>query len=59
MLTFRRLRATSFCQHKNLDVEFSPGVVGIIGRNGSGKSNLVKGLFRALTGKSLNPGKKE
>ena len=59
MLTFRRLRAEQFCQHKNLDIEFSPGLVGIIGPNGSGKSNLVKAIFRALTGKSLNPGKKE
>jgi exonuclease SbcC len=59
MLTFRRLKAQNFCQHRSLDIELSPGVVGIVGPNGSGKSNLIKALFRALTGKSLNPGKKE
>ena len=59
MLTFKRLKVQNFCQHRSLDIELFPGVVGIVGPNGSGKSNLIKALFRALTGKSLNPGRKE
>jgi len=59
MLTFKRLKIQNFCQIRNLEVEFSAGLVGIMGRNGVGKSNLIKAIFRALTGKALNPGKKE
>ena len=49
----------NYCQHKDLEVELGAGVVGIVGKNGCGKSNLLKGILRGLTGASGNPGKKE
>lgn len=39
-----------FCQHRYTHVEFVPGLNVIIGKNGSGKSNLIKGIYSAITG---------
>jgi exonuclease SbcC len=55
----KALKLNNFCQHKNLDIQFNPGVVGILGANGKGKSNLTKAIYRALTGETGNIGKKE
>lgn len=41
----------NYCQHRELDVEFGPGVVAVVGENGSGKSNLVSSIHEAITGK--------
>lgn len=49
----------NYCQHEHRADEFGPGLVGIVGSNGAGKSNYLKGILRALTGASLNAGKKE
>ncbi len=49
----------NYCQHEHRADEFGPGLIGIVGSNGSGKSNYLKGILRALTGASLNAGKKE
>lgn len=49
----------NFCQHQFREDVLGPGVIGIMGRNGSGKSNYLKGIKRALTGDSGNAGKKE
>jgi exonuclease SbcC len=38
------------CQFRHLQVKFAPGLTAIIGRNGSGKSNLVKMIYAAVTG---------
>lgn len=56
-----RLLRTSFvgvCQHKSLNCSWSPGLNGIIGPNGAGKSNLLRMLELAITGHSVNAGKK-
>jgi DNA repair exonuclease SbcCD ATPase subunit len=44
------LRLTDVCQHRELEVAFRPGVNGVIGANGSGKTNLIRALQFALTG---------
>lgn len=44
------LRLTNFRAHAKFEFTFVPGVVGIIGRNGSGKSSLLEGLYYAITG---------
>jgi DNA repair exonuclease SbcCD ATPase subunit len=59
MLSIKRVKFKNYCQHKDLDLEFGTGVIGIVGSNGSGKSNLMKGILRALTGDVSHSGKKE
>lgn len=39
-----------YCQFKRLTTKFAPSLTAILGRNGSGKSNLIKAIFAALTG---------
>lgn len=54
-----RLRLVNVCQHKDTEVQFSPGVTGLFGPNGCGKSNLVGMAKVSLTGDfSVNPGVK-
>lgn len=52
------LRLKNWCQHKSLTVHFRPGINGILGRNGKGKSNLLDALRFVLTGESINDGVK-
>jgi exonuclease SbcC len=54
-----RVRLVNFCQHKDKDVELPAGVVGVLGSNGSGKSNFIRGILRAITGTTGGVGKKE
>jgi len=55
----RKLHLYNFCQHADLTVEFPPGkVIGILGGNGRGKSNLIKGMRFAYIGESGNEGAK-
>lgn len=59
MLTINKVRFKNFCQHRDSTYEFKTGLVGIVGRNGCGKSNLIKGILRCLVGETFNPGTKE
>lgn len=53
------LELEDVCQHARLDVQFAPGINGILGNNGSGKSNAIKSILFALTGDFDNHGAKE
>ena len=64
MLTFRRLKVQNFCQHRSLDIELSPGVVGIVAGRVTRKYNrpcivlgnegdLAKGSGRSIDGLNL------
>lgn len=49
-MKLKRAILTNFCQHRYIETEFPPGLTLIIGRNGSGKSNLIKSIHGAVTG---------
>lgn len=53
-----RLRLVNFCQHENLQLELTSGVLALVGRNGSGKSNVLGGIRFALLGENPNAGTK-
>lgn len=46
-----RLHATNYCQHRNLEVFFEGRTVGILGKNHNGKTNLIRAIQDAVTGK--------
>lgn len=54
----RRLQLSNFCQHRDLVVNFVPGLNGIIGANGSGKSNVINAIRYVITGVNYNSGNK-
>jgi DNA replication and repair protein RecF len=47
------LRAVNLLHYRNLDaarLSFTPGLTGVVGSNGQGKTNLLEGIYLALTG---------
>lgn len=57
-MRLKRLELTNYCQHVDRVIDFPVGVTGIIGANGTGKSNIVHALRFALLGDSGNDGAK-
>jgi DNA repair exonuclease SbcCD ATPase subunit len=49
-MKIRRVKLINYAQHKNLDIEIESNFVGIIGENGSGKSNFINAISDAITG---------
>jgi DNA repair exonuclease SbcCD ATPase subunit len=49
-MRIKRVKLDNYCQHKNLEVDLTGNVVGIVGRNGSGKSNFVSAINYCVTG---------
>jgi len=43
---------TNVFQHEYLEYDFKTGITGVIGRNGSGKSTFLDGLFFSVTGQT-------
>lgn len=42
-------RCVNFCQHEDRFIEFQPGLVGIFGPNGIGKTNFMNSAYTSLT----------
>ena len=53
-LRILRLKLTNFKRHKDLEVEIKPGLIGLTGHNGAGKSSLLSSMAFAITGAPLN-----
>lgn len=53
------LKLENFKKYKSYNIEFKEGLVGIIGKNGSGKSTIFEAILFALYGELKNKGFKE
>jgi DNA repair exonuclease SbcCD ATPase subunit len=49
-MRINKVKLSNFAQHKNLEVDLSENIVGIIGKNGSGKSNFASSISMAISG---------
>ncbi len=58
-MELHRLRMVNFRQHANTDLEFGPGITGIIGPNGSGKTTILEAIAWALYGVQAVRGDKD
>lgn len=54
-----KLELKNYCQHADVTVDFAGNLNGIVGANGSGKSNLLGAIYFALTNDNPNSGKKQ
>lgn len=55
----KKIYLENWCQHRDVEFTLAPGVNGIIGPNGNGKSNFLDAIRFIHTGESINPGGKE
>src|ERR687897_3096008 len=54
-----RLRLENFRQHESTDIEFGPGLTGIVGPNGAGKTTILEGIAWAMYGMPAARGSRE
>src|SRR4029077_10607229 len=54
-----RLRLVNFRQHADTELEFGPGIKGIVGPNGSGKTTILEGIAWAIYGTQAVRGDKD
>jgi exonuclease SbcC len=57
-MRLRRVEYRNWCQLVDLTVEFADGLNGLLGPNGSGKTNMLNGIVWCLTGVDRNAGVK-
>ena len=56
-MILQRLLLKNFKQYANLDLTFREGLIGIIGKNGSGKSSIFEGILLCLFGSAVSTDK--
>lgn len=50
MIRFTRLRVVNFYQHKDREFDMTGSLIGVVGRNGRGKSHMLDALHFSLAG---------
>jgi DNA repair protein SbcC/Rad50 len=58
-MELRRLHMTNFRQHADTELEFGPGITGIFGPNGSGKTTILEAIAWAIYGLQAVRGDKD
>jgi DNA repair protein SbcC/Rad50 len=58
-MELRRLRLVNFRQHADTELEFGPGITGIFGPNGSGKTTILEAIAWAIYGVQAVRGDKD
>jgi exonuclease SbcC len=55
----RAIQLTNFRQHASTTIEFGPGIIGIIGPNGTGKTTILEAIAWALYGNDAARGRRD
>lgn len=58
-MILNKLKLTNFKKYTSKELEFADGLIGIIGKNGSGKSTIFEAILFALYGELKSKGNKE
>jgi DNA repair exonuclease SbcCD ATPase subunit len=58
-MIIEKIVLNNFCQHRDRKEVLGSGMIGIVGKNGNGKTNFVRSLLFALSGDAGGAGKKE
>lgn len=52
-MEIKRVSLTNFKKHHKLEFNIEPGITGIVGMNGVGKSSMLEGIYFGITGQAL------
>jgi exonuclease SbcC len=58
-MQINRIRLVNFRQHENTEIEFGPGLTGIVGPNGVGKTTILEAIAWAMYGMPAARGNRE